>query len=803
MVRHTKKSNENDAPSLEKCVIMTYLLSNYFDIIHSDFKLVIMKKLSNFIHSGLLIATMSMSGCGYMSDKAVDNVDVYKSEELQTCQIDVSKLSKIFKENQVEQIRCIESNLIMFTKYVKSQNQDAITEPELGLFVKKFFKSNSDAIIDGLNLIFQLDMILLKDDAGKISNQNITPLFDLLVKVNTEAVTISNILSELDDKTKKFDKKVDFWKKRKEFYEATTRLAQAVKGVIALNQKDPQKLNIKKFLHDMTTKLGGMHINTDLIESFLFLKKTVIGGDEQILTTDELDKLLIKTPEIAGLVFDIWYTKKEHFGNDQRFVKFYLNSIRRLNGVIKFDQPNFELMSSEEVTSLAKKLMKDTEIDIDAFKPSIEILKQKFIGGSKTSITLDDLAAVIAMGNDVLEKVYFTYLTYDYPANAKILNDSKVLIKDKDIPLRNLTEYSVFGSQARINQLYLNFMDTAKKYRYYRGEKQFSSYYHKDIVRTRSGFVEIDIEKWLSWKLLTGYGHTDAKKNLQITMDEFSQFLLDSKPILAELGLWSSNFQTFSRNVVLLADLFQEQSNGDVKMNLEETTEYLGMLLTAVDLSSKITKELKEATFQVKEGTATTTKSCNVSTDPKAPAFNTDCFNEKYFDIFLNKLDYKKSLPMLQKYVDKSSKNELLGYLKGVSGFARDDDSKDVPISTRDITLISGALLNIETTFIRFDKDQDNIIDYYELSEAFLVYKESIIEIAKLQDKPEYAKPVFLYMVSKMEVPDIGSIAKKGKFYAWSKCVQNSTCRNKTMDPVYAKRLNIGQLLYYMVKGAE
>ena len=97
---------------------MTYLLSNYFDIIHSDFKLVIMKKLSNFIHSSLLVTTMSMSGCGYMSDKAVDNVDVYKSEELQTCQIDVSKLSKIFKENQVEQIRCIESNLIMFTKYV-------------------------------------------------------------------------------------------------------------------------------------------------------------------------------------------------------------------------------------------------------------------------------------------------------------------------------------------------------------------------------------------------------------------------------------------------------------------------------------------------------------------------------------------------------------------------------------------------------------------------------------------------------------------------------------------------------------
>ena len=300
----------------------------------------------------------------------------------------------------------------------------------------------------------------------------------------------------------------------------------------------------------------------------------------------------------------------------------------------------------------------------------------------------------------------------------------------------------------------------------------------------------MNIAKWLSWKLLKAYGHTDANKQMQLSMDEFSKFLLDSKPLLQELKLWSPNFQTFSRNAVLLADLFQQQSNGDQAININEATEYIGMLLTAVEVSGKHSENL--------------TGLCDPGINAEDPVFETSCFNENFYDLVLNKLGYKKSLPRLANYYATASKKETMDYLKGVEGFARDNNAPGVPVNRRDTTLVIGAMLNIETTFIRFDKNSDNIIDYKELSEAFFTYRASIITLAGLKPEQEkYAKGVFLYMASKMEVPKTGTWMTDAQFGIFNSCVQSDFCRDTFMDKIEAKRLNIGKLLYYMVNQAS
>lgn len=109
-------------------------------------------------------------------------------------------------------------------------------------------------------------------------------------------------------------------------------------------------------------------------------------------------------------------------------------------------------------------------------------------------------------------------------------------------------------------------------------------------------------------------------------------------------------------------------------------------------------------------------------------------------------------------------------------------------------------MINIESTFIRFDTNRDNIIDYNELTEAFKVYKAAIISLANLKPGEEgYAQSIFLYMVSKMEIPPTGTWMQSGKFFAFHKCVAYTYCRETFLDKIEAKRLNIGKLLYYMV----
>lgn len=735
------------------------------------------------IHHLVIISVLLITSCGYVSDKPVENIEVYKTEELQTCKIDVSKLGEIFTSDQKEQIQCLQENFVQFTKYVRSKHAGAVTEAEMGIFVKRFFVGQSDAIIKGLSLIFQLNMILLKDEADRISHSKISPLFEILVKVNQEAVILSNIIKIMDDpKNQK-----DFWILREKFIQSIERFSKYAVEVIEKCPGVPQKLSMKTFITDLGVKIGDSDIDTEMINSLIFAKKALIGGDKEIITSDELKKVIAKLPKIVGLGFDAYYSKEENFKTPIEATRFYLTSMRTLQSTVLFDQPDFILITSEEILKLSDKMIKN--YDVKTFKPSIEVLKAKFIGGKPDSISLKDLAVVFNMVHDYLEKSYFNNLTYSEPVNNFLLS-KPTPVNEKELVFKALPGYDVFRDPARLNQLFVSYKDTAVNFRYFRDKVSGSALYDTKISRNASGFNEVNISKWLSWKLLKAYGSVDKSNQMVMSMEQFSQFLLDAKPILVELKLWSPKFQTFARNALLLADLFQQQSDGDQWININEATEYIGMLLTAVDMSGKFNDSL--------------TFACSAGPNSEDPVFELDCYNENFYEIILNKLSFRKSLPRLYSYITKVPKTEALNYLKGVEGFARDNNAPGVPVSRRDSTLVIGAMLNIESTFIRFDKNLDNVIDYDELSEAYFTYRASIIALAKLpKDQEKYAKGIFLYMVSKMEIPKTDGILNKGSFAIFNSCVQSEFCRNTTMAPVVAKRLNIGKLLYYMVNEAS
>ncbi|MBY0413010.1 MAG: hypothetical protein K2Q18_02540, partial [Bdellovibrionales bacterium] len=534
---------------------------------------------------------------------------------------------------------------------------------------------------------------------------------------------------------------------------------------------------------DMSTKIGdGGDLDAETINCFIFLKKVLVGGEEEVVTTTELRDLIEKLPRLLNLVFDVYYAKSENFNGPSEEMKFYLISTRNFYNSVNFYQPDFELINSKELVTVAEKFIKN--YDVKTFQPSIEALKVRFVGGKPDSITLKDLEIVTNMVHDFFEKSYFNNITYEDVGNKTLLA-KPTPIKDKELVFKSITGYELFPYQARLDQLFASFKETAVTFRYFRDSSK-SALYDTAYSRNAKGFNEVNIATWVSAKLLKAYGTPDPKGVMQLSMDQFSKFLLDAKPILVELKLWSPNFTSFSRNAVLLADLFQQQSNGDQLINLYEGTEYIGMLLTAVDVSGQFSENL--------------TSLCDPGINTDDPVYDTSCYNQNFYNVMLNKLGFKKSFPRLDKYFHTVSREESMNYLNGVEGFARDDNTPGVLVNRRDSTLIIGALINIETTFIRFDKNKDNIIDYDELSEAFFTYKNSIISLAELgPDKVQYAKSIFLYMVSKMEIPPTGTILTDLKFKAFDTCVNWDFCRNNTMDPVVAKRLNIGKLLYYMV----
>jgi flagellar motor component MotA len=135
------------------------------------------KYLNEALHLALCLLVLITAGCGYVSDKPIQ--DTVNRQEMQTCKIDPAKLAEIFKKDQREQIRCIQENFVQFTKYVRTNSAGSVNETDLNEFIRKFFQGQSETIVKGLSVIFQLNMILLKDEADSISKGNISPLFDL------------------------------------------------------------------------------------------------------------------------------------------------------------------------------------------------------------------------------------------------------------------------------------------------------------------------------------------------------------------------------------------------------------------------------------------------------------------------------------------------------------------------------------------------------------------------------------------------------------------------------------------------
>lgn len=1043
-----------------------------------------------------------LASCGFTNDKPVENQNVYQADQLQsTCKVDGNKLKEFTRLVIPEEISCIEKSLQQYLQLVKTKNPNSINETELNLFITRFFSDQSRELIDGLSVLFETNMLLLRDEQNEISRENLPVLFELLRESNVKIVRINEILDRLSE-TKKlsFDhpKKISRLEiEIEKFNDEIKDLSEKIVARLESRNRPIQSVILYKYLNETIKKIGADSINTEDIENTIFLKALIVGGDKEIINSEEAKALIRKLPAILDIwaninyftrdlfknnqayanflkdnirkieknviathktqvelitekeieffikkifnkddlhknietfwiakflllggddnhvtnleaqelvtkiphIIDIWAlyqdnpeenfkTKKAYYSflgslveiadqklihkdlkdrviltnekiqslakqflkkdvaledlkllmrlkliitgsnqelsvsdiydllkklplfleqygelldhpadsfgtkseyaqflnrkiewmkrlvlskkipntddilltNDElkiiadyllndpqtlkdqslteeefetllslkkmilgqavdnltlkefqillgktnvlvsawgnaldlmklkfsdktEYAKKLIDTVRMVTNAVVWNQENYEVINTDKLVSLIRGFITDPDLDIDSFVPSLQSLKTKLIGGDKDSYELKDIKSLFNIVNDFADHFFYDNYMYDqYRQSFESIRGPVRLTPPPTYPIMDQ-----YFSSARKEVLYQDFKLVAENFKYFRNETDLVQHYSFEYIRNKYGFIEVTVLKFLSNKLALAYGHKAPTGVNQVNIEEFEKFLLAMKPILEEFKLWSPKFQTFARNSILLADLFQNQSNGDFEINSLETAEYLSMILSAVEIKGKFEQEL--------------VKVCrNLSPNSDEPTYSEPCFKEHYFDIFLNKLNLARYFPRLTDYVKNSPRNEYQDYLKGVVGFARDVDSATIPVNGRDITLVVGAMLNIETTFLRFDTNKNNIISTAELEQAFKIYENAIIAVAKLKpEQVKFSKSIFFYMVINMQVPKTGTILDDASFYLFHKCIESPLCRTARYEPIEAKRLNIGMLLYYLV----
>jgi hypothetical protein len=547
---------------------------------------------------------------------------------------------------------------------------------------------------------------------------------------------------------------------------------------------------------------------------FVPLKSILLDGVTDSVTYSELVNFNSKLELLLTNIFDLLNVGKDElkafketyppFMVDKKYTDLYtyfLTSAENINqNVIHHPQEKVELDLKEIIKSAD--YVTDYKFNFDKFAETVFILKEKVLKGNPSKLTSNELFHGIDIVIDVLKKAFFAYHAYNelnnfmistLPIEAKTVQ-SEVTFEDALMGLNFDHLYKIDLYETK--KIKEDFLRIITSYHYYR-DSYGLSYYRNDYIRYREGVIEYSLLDHAIEILLSAYAKTippDERGHAQGTTEELNGFLYDLKPLLAAFNLWSQNPKTFAENAVLLSDLFQMNSNGSGTMNLMEGTSYVSLVLNAVLAGDELFALLKNT-------------ECLLTPENEGDAdrYDPECYRKYYFKFLLNEeyLGHKKYYTKLHDFTTKRDEDELIKYVEYIEKFARDTPDKEAPIFIRDIYLLTGALLNIESMYARFDVDNSNYLEPSEVEAAYPIYQDIIIKLGNIEDvtipfygeikKEELAHSIFLYMLEFKELPLTETWWQNVKLlrYHFAHLGENTT--------IGAERINIASLLYYIV----
>ncbi|HAZ12009.1 MAG: hypothetical protein A2X86_06840 [Bdellovibrionales bacterium GWA2_49_15] len=710
----------------------------------------------------LSFVCLCLAGC-FKKDAPLES-DSYDVGNFQnSCKIDADRLKKLLEVDVTADITCVENNLKQFSEFVNRPDSNIVRREDLEKFINKFFVKESNAMIKSLRFLFELNTLLLRDQRHQISVQNIHNIFDLVRMANRFGAPINHILKKI------VDEKKNYWDFRPQIEYLLTNLTKDFVEILGRARGPSSQLNVMEFITELkkSMDLSDDQFDLELIESFLFVKKLFIGGDRATISTDEITAIIPKVGQAVLLVFDFVYYLDANAPEKKDKALFFLQRTRLLGNLFYPWGADEHIFKHNELINVVEKLTEGKfDFKIRNIEESIVNVKTKLIGSDANIYTFGDINKVLSWGVAVFEQYYFNDITFEYMKDAMESPDPL-----KDLVRPELPEYAEFA-RPRVFELWTEFKAIVTQYRVFHSPENIQ-YYSNSYKRFLYGINLQTVLRFGLGKALAAYGHpkidpaTGKPLFMAATINELRTLLLDVKTAMVEFDLWPHFFERFLSEAMNSSDLFQYQSDGDGLIRLDEATEYVANILSSRTLALDMYEALKAH--------------CPV-VDVENKSFEVQCYRQYFFSTLMNDLKYERYFPKLYDYLVFSPDAEIEQFLISVESFAKEIRDINVPMSTVDIGRLFVSLSNIETTFIRYDMNYNNIMDRDEIEQGWIVFKQTIMGFAKLKPSQEtLGKSIYLFILKKMKVP---STIEAVFFHLFG---------NK--KDVTARRLNIGAIL--------
>lgn len=705
----------------------------------------------------LVIMSLALSGCGDLLGKKVVKRQLDGTQFSVQCELDMNKFSEIMDENISSQIRCLGENLNLFIRIVKSGKPGYLSRVQLEQYIAKHRPDVKPEVVKALKSIFDLGHLITGEDPDYISKETVDKVINFALIFNQEAaLNFGPIFQNESPVTYALHQN-----HRDRVSAANKAIIQALRSIYNPNRNGQiHKINIITLLESFSTETTRETI--DKARKILFLKKVMFGGENEIITHNELEKLILNFDHLLLIGLDI-VRYKYIILKQESILQLLRRDVNDLYDIITQGALNNRdgevLFTMNEAIEAAKIFIEPGKFNIEKFRNLIGEVKIIAMKGNATEVRGRELKNLFTHAKSLLQTGTVFHRIYD-KFKAQLESPRPV---EETI---NFDEYrhTYPEHQAQLEQ----FKRITRKYRFMKGEF-LSSYYVRGFKRNADGIFEIALFEYALKLLFSTYGspspNADAVGGFSIDKDQMQRLVVKFEPELVELGLiLPGRAIGTADNISLLGTLFQYQSDKNKVMDVNEATEFAVSLFSSINISKDMYGYMKD-------------QGCPMD---RFDRIEPSCFRKHFWKGYCTY--YKNYFPLMFESINAPKKCENFENSQATDVFldkaisaARscnvytDGNKEEIPYSEGDFMTILLAIMHSETTIIRWDVNNNNYMDEGEVNAAYDIYSPALDGFLEGKSPiiKRFKKQIYQYMIKYETVPDekdFGSIWRFVKF---------------------------------------
>lgn len=735
-----------------------------------------MKRRLEILILALMLSTLT--ACGDLLGKKVVQKELDTARFRADCALEIDAFKNILHQNISPQLRCLGANLNLFIKVVKNNVKPGyMNRAAFEAYLRNHETGITPEILKALKAVYDLNFLIRGEDREYISQANVDDVINLAIVFNEQmALNFEPIFRSEQEATFTLHK----------IHKARVRGAANKIMVALIRTFRPERagridtLDIPQLLQAFSSKDTDEVIKK--IEKVLFVKKVLLGGKKTMLTHLELERLMFSFPYIAEIALDA--VRYKYILLEQESILALLKTdVENLAGIIlnpKLGNRDGEyFFSLDDLYEAIRMFVPKESLDIDKFKNFVVYGKKIIMGGNGKDVYGSDFKNLLYHSEKILQMGWIFHSMYD---KFRVPLESKLPVTiNYNQAINAFPEYP--------NEL-KKFIRITQNYRFMKGEFE-TAFYTRDWRRNPDAVFEIALYEYLldlmmrftdpdeldeegkptSWGTKfayngTAFSHSIDQTQLGKIVGRIENELIELDLIMPQRAI------SIADTIALLGTLFQYQSDENIDPNtrkgipsldVNEAAEFGVSLITGITMAKDLMKKYKTA--------------CDAEMD-EFDRVSPSCFRKNFLPFLCE--EYRSYYPLLfdslgasgcdipnsdynKAYVDLTIKaaRTCQNYTD-----ASGKPAEEIYYSEGDLMSILVAMMHVEATFLRWDKNKDNILNPNEVNDAYQIYSWALDGF--LDDKPAYIKifkkQIYQFMIKFEEIPNEKDPKSIGKF---------------------------------------